>query len=116
MLNRKCFVMFASMMGFLAACAEPVIVPPAGAAEAALDCQALAMEIIAAQQAQNEARSEDRAKASYLLIVPAYVSWYRMDKAEDAARLRREQLEKLSAQKQCPPSATTSPAEVAVPE
>ena len=112
---RNNIVALTSVLMFLSACAEPVVVAPAGEAEAGLDCQALSAEIALAQKAQIDARAEDRAKASYLLIVPAYVSWYRMDKAEDAARLRREQLEKLAAEKHCPPTSIAPPAEVAAP-
>lgn len=97
----------------VAACANPVVVPPAGEVEAALDCEALKTEIASAKQAAIDARSEDRAKAAYLLVVPGFVSWYRMDKAEKAAHARQAQLEKIAAEKKCEPITVTkeTPAE-----
>ncbi len=85
----------------LTSCAEPKMADPVGEREAGLTCQALAEELASALELKKEARSEDRAKASYLLVVPAYVSWYRMDKAEQAAEARAAKLHALMAEKHC---------------
>ena len=98
----------------VSACAEPVMVPPVGASEASLTCDQLLQEMESARQAGRDARADDRAKASYLLIVPAYVSWYRMDEAEEAARLRHTQLQRMYAERGCPPL-TSLPGPATVP-
>jgi hypothetical protein len=90
-------------LGLLTACAEPEMAAPVGEREAQLSCEDLAKEFQAAQGIEKAARADDRAKASYLLIVPAYVSWYRMEQAEDAARLRQQQLLEQMQVKNCPP-------------
>lgn len=87
----------------LSACADPVVVPPVGDAEAAFSCEQLAGELSTVRDAERAARAEDRAKPAYLLIVPAYVSWYRMEQAEEAARQRHAQLVRLYTERGCPP-------------
>ncbi|MBY0354481.1 MAG: hypothetical protein K2Q12_01980 [Rickettsiales bacterium] len=85
----------------LTSCADPVVVPPVGKDEAVFSCEQLHEALKEAHRAKKDARKDDRAKASYLLVIPGYVSWYRMDRAEKAAIHRIDGLERLMKEKSC---------------
>jgi hypothetical protein len=86
----------------LGACANPTVVNSVSASEQKeLSCEQIKIEIEKAAMYQRDARKEDRFKLRYILIAPAVMSIYNMDKAEKAAKSRGEELQQLSVQKNC---------------
>lgn len=103
----RCFFGVTTLLA--TACAEPEIAPPVGEREDRMSCEELETEWRAAKAMEKAARADDRAKASYLLIVPAYVSWYRMVEAEEAAQERQVQLRARIKEKDCSEVKEVSP-------
>lgn len=86
----------------LASCAKPIVVSKLTPSEQqTLTCEQIASELKAAQEFQEVARAEDRFKFRYILIAPAVVSMYNMNKAESAAKDRSAELQILASQKGC---------------
>lgn len=85
----------------VASCANPAIIPPVSGNETMLSCTALLQQIGEAEHYRKMARSEDRFKVQYILILPAIASLVQMNEAEKAATLRKQQLETIAAQKAC---------------
>ena len=83
------------------ACAHPVVVSPVSIADKDMSCEQITTEIKDAERYRKEAHTEDKFKYSYMLIAPAAVSVYNMDKAEKAAIERKEGLMQLAKRKEC---------------
>lgn len=92
-------VLFVSLI--MSGCAKPVVVSPVTEADRAKNCTQIMAEIKDAERYQKNARAEDKFKVGYIAILPAIVSVYNMNKAEDAANLRQEGLRKLAKDKGC---------------
>jgi hypothetical protein len=87
---------------FFSACANPQIAAPVGPAEYEQDCKQLDMEIRKAEGLRIAARDEDRFDWKYILVANAFVSAYRMNKAEIAAQERLNDLKRIATEKECP--------------
>lgn len=83
------------------ACAHPVVVQPVSIADKDMSCEQIMTDIKDAERYRQEAHAEDKFKYSYMLIAPAAVSIYNMDKAEKAATERKEGLIQLAKRKEC---------------
>ena len=64
-------------------------------------CTHIESELQSARLALKEAKKEDKFKLQYMLIVPAVISIYRMNEAQEAARKRIDELELLYQRQAC---------------
>lgn len=85
----------------LAACATPFVSPVAIGNETKLTCSELKEERQKAEYHMDAARSEDRFKLSYILVLPAIISVNRMAEAESAAYKRVSYLNEVMQLKGC---------------
>lgn len=86
----------------LPACANPQIAAPVGPAEYEQNCAQLTFEIRQAEGLRIAARDEDRFQWKYIFVGNAFVSAYRMNKAEMAAQKRLTDLKRIAEEKKCP--------------
>ncbi len=83
----------------LTACADPIVVRHGVTGPMA--CTHIESELQSARLALKEAKKEDKFKLQYILIVPAVISIYRMNEAQEAARKRIDELELLYQRQAC---------------
>lgn len=97
-------IRFSALLSVLlvAACANPVVVAPVGPEEQSKNCSQLDYEIAQAKHYRKEARAEDGFRWKYIGVVNGFVSAYRINKAEEAAQTRINQLEQIAKEKECP--------------
>ncbi|MBL0317810.1 MAG: hypothetical protein IPP74_00640 [Alphaproteobacteria bacterium] len=96
---KKIIIMSLIPAVMLSACADPVIIHYG--VTGPLACSHIETELQSARLALKESKREDSFKLQYILIVPAVVSIYRMNKAETAARKRIDELEGLYQRQAC---------------
>lgn len=88
-------------VSFLAACAQPVVVPPVGAEDRSKTCAELDRDIAQTKEYRDAARKDDEFQWKYILVVNAVASMYNINKAEKAAQDRLAELQELYAKNNC---------------
>ncbi|MBM3618014.1 MAG: hypothetical protein FJX23_05645 [Alphaproteobacteria bacterium] len=91
----------ASILG-VSACATPQVAEKVGPQNYEQDCARLAKEIQEAERLRVAAREEDKFMWRYAFVANAFVSAYRINKAEGAAEDRAADLKRIAAEKNCP--------------
>lgn len=113
-----------SLLLLVTSCANPVVAPPVTPSDAQKSCSALEADIVQTAQLKRDARAEDEFRWYYVFLLNAGTSWYRMNKAENAAEERLAQLNRIAAEKGClgnqnkavvPPNTPVTPAPVRMP-
>lgn len=102
-MNSRKFILLATA-GLLAvsACATPQVATPVGPQNYEQDCAKLAGEIREADRLRVASREEDKFMWRYAFVANAFVSAYRINKAESAAEDRLADLKRIAAEKKCP--------------
>lgn len=86
----------------VSACATPQVAAPVNPQNYEQDCAQLAAEIKEADRLRVAAREEDKFMWRYAFVANAFVSAYRINKAEGAAEDRLADLKRIAAEKKCP--------------
>lgn len=96
-------LIFVATAGILtvSACATPQVAAPVSPQNYEQDCAQLASEIREADRLRVASREEDKFMWRYALVANAFVSAYRMNKAESAAEDRLADLKRIAAEKKC---------------
>lgn len=92
---------------FLTSCANPTVVEYGHMGPMA--CNNITSELAQAKQALADSHKEDKFKLQYILIVPAAISAYRMNKAQNAAERRVTELEAAYRRQACSPEKSMIP-------
>lgn len=100
-MKTSAFIVAMSALLALSACANPIVAEPLAPADSNKNCAAIEEDISKTAALKREAREHDRFEWRYVFMVNAGVSWYRMNKAEQAAEQRLQELNQLAKSKGC---------------
>lgn len=101
MTTRKLILLATAGILAVSACATPQVASKVGPQNYEQDCAQLASEIREADRLRVAAREEDKFMWRYAFVANAFVSAYRINKAESAAEDRLADLKRIAAEKNC---------------
>lgn len=101
MTTRKLILLATAGLVGLSACATPQVAAPVGPQNYEQDCAQLTGEIKEAERLRVASREEDKFMWRYAFVANAFVSAYRINKAEGAAEDRLADLKRIAAEKKC---------------